>query len=459
MKQNICLLADSYKFSQYAQYPEGTTKVSSYIESRGGKFDSTVMFGLQYYLKKYLTTKVTLEDVNEAASLIADHGLPFNRAGWEYIVKELDGKLPLKIKAVLEGTVVPTKNVLVVVENTDPECFWLTSYVETLLLKIWYPITVATNSRESFAVIKKYLEQTGDTDSYIWKLHDFGYRGVSSEESAALGGAAHLVNGMGTDTFASIPFLKTYYNVNNMPGFSIPASEHSTITSWKRENEKDAYRNMITNEAFANSPLVACVSDSYNIYDAIRMWGELKEEIINSGKILVVRPDSGNPVTMSLECVQKLNEQFGYTVNSKGFKVLNNVRVIYGDGIDGPEVIEEICETLVQHGYSIDNIAFGQGGGLLQKLDRDTQKFAMKCSYILKGQEFVPVFKDPITDPGKTSKKGYLNLYKVGDQYFTSQNETDESSEFRSELVTVYENGELLVNQTLDKIKERAKLK
>lgn len=454
MKHNLCLMTDSYKFSQYLQYPKGTTKVCSYIESRGGLYDETIMFGLQYYIKKYLLTPVTQEDVEVAAKIAAAHGLPFNKEGWDYIVQELDGKLPIKIKALPEGTIVPVLNVLAIVENTDPKCYWLTSYLETLLLKVWYPITVASRSLETKKIIKKFLEETGDVAGLPFKLHDFGYRGVSSEESAALGGAAHLLNFLGTDTVASIPFLMEYYNATEMPGFSIPASEHSTMTSWTREGEKDAFRNML--EQFKDNPLVACVSDSYNIYKAIEMWGELKETIIANGQLLVVRPDSGDPVSMSLECVQGLEKHFGCTTNDKGYKVLNHVRVIYGDGIASPAVVGEICENLKQHGYSIDNMAFGQGGGLLQKVDRDTQKFAMKCSYILKGEEFVPVYKDPITDHGKVSKKGALDIIKVDGKFRTVESHTEEISLPNSELVTVYENGTLLVDYTLDEIRKRA---
>ncbi|HEY6162703.1 MAG TPA: nicotinamide phosphoribosyltransferase domain-containing protein, partial [Bacteroidia bacterium] len=201
---NIMLLTDSYKLSHYKQYPQGTSQIYSYFESRGGKFNEVVFFGLQYLLKSYLKgAVVTPEKVEEAEALYAKHfGSPslFYKKGWEYILKKHGGKLPVRIKAVAEGTPVSVSNVMMTVENTDPKCFWLTNFLETLLVQVWYPCSVATQSREIKKVLLKYLEQTGDTSLVDFKLHDFGFRGVSSVESASIGGAAHLMNFMGTDT-------------------------------------------------------------------------------------------------------------------------------------------------------------------------------------------------------------------------------------------------------------------
>jgi nicotinamide phosphoribosyltransferase len=225
-------MCDSYKSSHWLQYAPGTTRVFSYIESRGGRHDKTVMFGLQYYLKTYLCQKITPSMVEQADAFFAVHGLPFNRAGWNHVVSEHNGNLPLRIRALPEGSVVPTSNALVTVENTCPDCFWLTSWFETMLLRIWYPITVATESKYIKSIIKSYLDMTSDDpESEIqFKLHDFGSRGVSSGESAALGGAAHLVNFMGSDTVEGVLLANTCYR-EKMAGFSIPAAEHSTVTS------------------------------------------------------------------------------------------------------------------------------------------------------------------------------------------------------------------------------------
>lgn len=457
MKTSIILNSDSYKFSQYLQYPPGTEYIYSYIESRGGKYDGTVFFGLQAFIKEYLEGSVVTQDmIEEAEPIIIAHGLPFNREGWEHIVNVHKGRLPIEIKSVLEGTVVPTHNVLVTIVNTDPKCFWLTSYLETAILRaIWYPTTVATNSLEIKKVILDALERTGDPSSIDFKLHDFGSRGVSSLESAGIGGAAHLVNFMGTDTVEALLFAKRYYGAD-MAGFSVPASEHSTITSWGREHEVDAYRNMV-NQFGKTGGIVSVVSDSYDIYNACKLWGtELKQDILDSGATLVVRPDSGHPATVVRACLELLGQYFGFTYNSKGYLVLNNVRILQGDGIT-IDSIKEILTYAEELGFSADNIIFGQGGALLQIVNRDDQRFAFKCSAAYINGEWIDVFKDPITDTGKRSKKGKLKLINTVKEGFSTVGQYDAIA-CRDELQTTFFNGYLTFEQTFDDIRERAKL-
>lgn len=451
-KLNPILDVDSYKASQFLQYPPGTTKIFSYIESRGGKYNQTVFFGLQYILKQFETV-ITMEMVDQAKAYFEAHGEPFNYEGWSYIAKDLKGKLPVRIKAVPEGSVVPNHNILASIENTDPKCFWLTSYLETALLRVWYPITVATQSWHIKQIIKGFLDQTADdTAAEInFKLHDFGARGVSSSESAALGGAAHLVNFMGSDTVAGVLLANEIYK-SPMAAFSIPASEHSTITSWGKDREVDAYRNMLSKFAKPGA-LVACVSDSYDLFNAVEnLWGKtLKKEVVDSGAILVVRPDSGDPVEICSKTVQLLDKQFGSTYNTKGFKVLNNVRIIQGDGVN-EESIRAILNSFLQMGFSASNIAFGMGGALLQQVNRDTQKFAMKCSSaIIEGAQ-VDVFKDPVTDPGKRSKKGILDLVFRGNKYETIQGDGN----WGSVLKTVFLDGKIVKEYTLEEVRKLA---
>lgn len=294
---NIMLLTDNYKVTHWRQYPKGAEIVYSYLESRGGQFDKTVMFGLQYIIKKYLTGKViTKKRIDEAEKFFTAHlgdKYLFNREGWEYILKTYNGYLPIRIMAVPEGTLVGTHNVLVTVENTDPKCYWLTNYIETLLVEVWYPITVATLSYHIKKIIMKYLEETGDPNLIDFKLHDFGFRGVSSVESAGIGGCAHLVNFKGTDTIAALIVAQKYYDCL-MAGFSIPVSEHSTMTSWGRENEDKAMENMLDQYP---KGLIACVSDSFNIFLACRdIWGtKLKAKIMARDGTLVVRQDPNGP--------------------------------------------------------------------------------------------------------------------------------------------------------------------
>jgi nicotinamide phosphoribosyltransferase len=420
LAKNLILNTDSYKVSMFKQYPAGTTGVYSYIESRGGRYDRTVMFGLQAFIKEYLLEPINQADIDIADEILTAHGEPFNRAGWQYILDKHNGYLPVVIRAVPEGTVVPVSNVLATIENTDPECFWLTTWLETALLRaVWYPVTVATQSHKIKQVILDALEKTGDPTAIDFKLHDFGARGVSSLESAGIGGAAHLVNFMGTDTITGVLYAREYYNAG-ISGFSIPAAEHSTITSWGRDNEVKAYENMLKQFAKPGS-IVAIVSDSYDIYNAVdKLWGEeLRQQVIDSGATVVIRPDSGDPDVVCRQLVQKLDAKFGSTVNSKGFKVLNNVRLIQGDGVN-ENTIRMILGSFQAYGYSADNIAFGMGGALLQQLDRDTQRFAMKCSSAKINGEWVDVQKDPVTDSGKKSKAGRVQLWTNSGGEFAS---------------------------------------
>ncbi|MGO1001482.1 nicotinate phosphoribosyltransferase [Lysobacter sp. CA196] len=464
---NLLLNTDSYKASHWLQYPPGTDATFFYVESRGGVHDRTVFFGLQAILKEYLAKPVTHADVDEARDLFAAHGEPFNEAGWRYIVDTHGGLLPIRIRAVPEGTVVPTHQALVTIESTDPQAYWVPSYLETLLLRLWYPVTVATISWHAKQTIRQFLERTSDDPEgqLPFKLHDFGARGVSSTESAAFGGAAHLVNFLGTDTVSGLLLARRYYH-EPMAGYSIPAAEHSTITSWGREHEVDAYRNMLTQFGKPGA-IVAVVSDSYDIFHAIREhWGKtLRNEVIASGATLVVRPDSGDPVDVVQQCVSMLDEAFGHTVNGKGYKVLNHVRVIQGDGIN-PTSIRAILERITSYGYATDNLAFGMGGALLQRLDRDTQKFALKCSAARIHGEWIDVYKDPVTDKGKSSKRGRMTLVRHREYgHFktvpvppeaASLEEAVKPMGFDDAMVTVWEDGRIVNDWTFAQVRALA---
>ncbi len=293
-------------------------------------------------------------------------------------------------------------------------------------------------------------------------LHDFGYRGVSSEESAGIGGAAHLTNFLGTDTLAAIRFCKKYYN-EEMAGFSIPASEHSTMTSWGEgaQCERAAFENMI--EQFGDqSVLYACVSDSWDFKKAIQTWISLKDKVKAKKANLVIRPDSGDAVENIIYALEELSKGYGFTTNSKGYKVLDKVALIQGDGVNISS-IKEILQAMKNKDFSAENIAFGMGGALLQgnyesSVNRDSFKFAIKCSAIRRGDKFCDVFKDPITDHGKKSKKGRLDLIKnLQGEYETIQLDDGYALgeyHLQSELETYYENGNIIFEQSLSDIRE-----
>lgn len=453
---NLLLNTDSYKTSHFRQYPPQSEIVSSYIESRGGRFPFVTFFGLQAFIQDYLMKPITSAMIDEAEELITAHGLPFHRGGWEIIRDEYQGFLPLSIQAVPEGLVVPTSQVLLQVQNTDPRLYWLTSYVETALLRaVWYPTTVATQSYALRQVLAEAMDQTvGHQQGLEFKLHDFGARGVSSEESSALGGLAHLLSFQGTDNISALLAARRFY-AEPMAGFSIPAAEHSTMTSWGRDQEAAAYRNMV--EAFGGpGRIFAVVSDSYDLWQAIgRIWGgELKDLVINQGGTLVIRPDSGDPVAVVTRVIEELMQIFGSTTNAKGYRVLPPyIRVIQGDGVSY-NIIRTIVETLKARSISVENLAFGMGGELLQKVDRDTQKFAMKASAIRVNGVWRDVAKDPVTDPGKASKKGRLALIRGSNGELQTIRE-DALQGQPNVLEPVYLNGRLLRNESLAVIRQR----
>ncbi|KAM3725193.1 Nicotinamide phosphoribosyltransferase [Dirofilaria immitis] len=460
--ENVLYVADSYKVTHHNQYPEGTTHVYSYFESRGGKFPEVCFFGLQYIIKRWLVGPVVTKTmVEEAKQFYKSHfgGLDiFNEEGWNHIVEVHKGYLPLKIKAVPEGTVVPVKNVLFTVENTDPRVPWLTNWFETLLVQVWYPITVCTNSRAQKLIIARYLHETADSiDGIHFKLHDFGYRGASSVESASIGGAAHLVNFYGTDTIAGLQLCKKYYAAE-MAGFSIPAAEHSTITTWKKSGESAAYLNML--EQFPDGS-VSVVSDSYDVFHAVsNIWGdELRQYVVDRANkgCVVIRPDSGDPSEVVVKVLNLLAEKFPTVTNSKGYRLLPSyLRVIQGDGVCY-ESLGNILDAVTRNKWSADNIVFGTGGALLQKLDRDTQKCAFKCSHVVINGESRDVWKSPTTDTGKQSKQGRLTLERREDGSLVTI-EKGKGDVSKDILVTVFENGKLLVDYSLEEIRNRAEL-
>jgi nicotinamide phosphoribosyltransferase len=262
---------------------------------------------------------------------------------------------------------------------------------------------------------------------------------------------------MGTDTITGVLYAREYYNAG-VAGFSIPAAEHSTITSWGRDGEADAYRNMLKQFAKPGS-IVAIVSDSYDVFNACeKLWGEeLRQQIIDSGATVVIRPDSGDPLEINQRLIKILDSKFGHTVNAKGYKVLNNVRLIQGDGVN-ENTVRTILGNFLINGWSADNIAFGMGGALLQIVDRDTQKFAMKASAAQIFDTWRDVQKDPITDSGKKSKKGRVQLWKSGDKYVSSVDKPTEwydtaVGEWTPVLQTVFENGQLYNEITFDQVR------
>lgn len=454
--QNPLLLTDSYKVAHHKQYPPGMTKMKAYFESRGGLFKETVFMGLQHILKSWFTTPVTMEMVEQADKHYLKHfgDKLFNREGWEYIVRKHNGKLPLVIKAVPEGTLVPVSNVLFTVENTDDETPWLATFFEALLVQVWYPLTVCTNSYNMKKMLLKSMNKTCDAITDLeYKLHDFGLRGVASVENAGIGGCAHLANFKGTDNNAAIAYATAFYGSAEMPGNSLPATEHSVMTSWGQEREVEATRYILN--AYSDCR-VSIVIDSYDldVFLVDVVGKELKEEIMKRKFPLVLRPDSGEPKDMVIHVLNELGKIFPPTINSKGFKVLPDyIRIVQGDGVSR-ESLQTILDAMEEHKWSVDNTIFGSGGALLQRFDRDVQRCAFKCCMAVINGEERDVFKNPKTDSTKKSKAGDLTLIKTKDGEIKTvrRQEVGDDEEL---LVEVYRDGKLLVEYSLDDIRTK----
>jgi nicotinamide phosphoribosyltransferase len=453
--KNLILNTDSYKLSHFLGYPEDATHIYSYAESRGGRYKKVLFLGLQAFIKQYLCNPVTMADIDEAELFASKHGEPFNRAGWERIVKVHKGFLPISIKAVPEGTLVPVSNILASVENTDPEMPWLTSYIETALMRIWYPITVATRIYNMKQKLKEYYDRTSESGDMAFAILDFSSRGVSSYETSQIGGLGHLVHFSGSDNIPAIIFARDFYDAP-MAAYSVPATEHSIMTALSDAEDEDIAFEYLIDKMMQENGILSVVSDTYDVFAAAKKWQRLVNKIRAKNGTLVFRPDSGKMEDVLPRVYQTLMEVFGYEINSKGFKVLKNVKILQGDGITEStcHIPFEIAENM---GISADSIMTGSGGGLMSHdIDRDTCKFAFKASNATINGEDIGICKSPVTDPGKNSKRGRLALVKDNGDFKTIRM-YDNKNFMGDYLREVYRDGKLLVNETLDTIKARIK--
>lgn len=399
---------DAYKFSHHAFYPKNLTRMYSYFTSRSN-VDIT-FFGLSPLLTR-LSQPITQADIYEAEAFCNSGIGPnmFNRKGWEHILNQHGGHLPVSIYAVEETSVVETsvheQVPMIVVFNTDPKVSWVTNYMESLLSHVWYPCTVATRSKEILDIIKKNLQLSGSPDTAKYRLVDFGLRGVSSLETAQVGGAAHLLYFNATDNMPAVKFLKDEYGLD-VSNFTVPATEHSVMTIQGEQGEMEVMQRVLD---ACPTGIVSVVIDSYNPIRFIEQVAEkFKERINREGFQLVFRPDSGIPEESVLSVTKLLARLFGSETNEKGYEKLNpHVAVLQGDGIS-KDTIQPIYDALHENKFSADNVLFGSGGGLLQKVNRDTYKFAFKACAAIYDEQFdkpFPVFKNA---NGKQSYSGLL---------------------------------------------------
>ena len=458
---NLILDTDSYKLPMFLAYPEDVEQVSSYAESRGGAYRETLQFGMQSYVRHLRENPVTLGHVEEAEALAAGHGVPFNKAGWTEIARTRAGHLPITIRSADEGMVIPTKNALASVQ-CEPGFVWLNTHVETSLLRhVWTSTTIATRIFNMKRGLVPYFEKTSDSGRVSpFAILDFSSRGVAGYDHNELGGAAYLAMFQGTDSLPAVRFTNHYYD-SPMSGFSVPATEHSIMCAWMSDGV-DTIRALLKRMGRPGGVL-SIVGDTWDIYAFAKACAQLAPEFKAAGVTLVVRPDSGAITQVIRAVIDILLAGFGWTVNDKGFRVIDGAKVLWGDGIDEQTYLEPF-DVAVARDVSVDSVMVGSGGGLMIRgIDRDLLRFAFKASAIRRRAAPAGVWegiaKDPITDPGKSSKRGRQALIRVPGGLLTvaiSGAGADQlPKEEKNLLRPRYRLGELLNSTTLDEVRER----
>ena len=487
MKLSPILLKDGYKVGHKFQYPEGTTLVYSNLtprKARNADLNEIVFFGMQYFIKEYLIRQFNerffsqpKEEVITAYMRRIDNYLGKDSIAYDHIAALHDlGYLPLEIKALPEGSLVPMKVPVFTIKNTKPEFFWLTNMLETLLSAIiWKPCTSATTAYQYLRTFTRYANDTVGADhSFIpWQGHDFSFRGMSGVDDAMMSGAGHLVTFTGTDTIPAIDFLEEYYNADcttELIGGSVSATEHSVMCMGGEEGEMQTFERLICK--VYPSGIISIVSDTWDFWQVITEYlPALKDKIMARDGKVVIRPDSGDPVKIiigdksavpgtpeykgAIECMW---ETFGGTITEKGYKLLDgHVGLIYGDGIT-TERQNAILEGLKQKGFASYNVVLGLGSFTYEYVTRDTFGFAMKATYGEVNGIGRDIFKDPKTDDGtKKSARGLMQVYKTADGKLAMKDQCTWEEEASGELKTVFKDGKLIVDQTLAEIRNRIK--
>jgi len=477
------LLCDFYKCSHRQQYPVGTEVVYSTWTPRTSRIrhiQSVVAFGFQGFIKEYLMDYFNenffsrpLMEVLAEYSRVITHTLGVTNPDTSHITDLWElGFLPILIKAVPEGTIVPVRVPMLTIENTDPRFFWLTNYLETLMsCELWLPSTSATTAWNYRKLLNAYAKLTGGDLGFVpFQGHDFSMRGMTSLESAAKSDAGHLLSFFGTDTIPGICYLERYYGADvtrEMVGTSIPATEHSVMCAGGAENEYETYRRLIT-EVYP-SGFLSIVSDTWDLWNTLSVIiPSLKPEILARDGKIVIRPDSGDPVKIicgdddatdpraKKGVIELLWDIFGGTVNEKGFKVLDShIGCIYGDAITYDRC-GEISVRLMNKGFASTNMVYGIGSFTYQYTTRDTFGFALKSTAVTINGEEIAIYKNPVTDNGvKKSQKGRVAVLKIGAELKVFDGFTSTDYIAADLLQPVFQDGKLLREEKLSEIRER----
>ena len=491
MNKETILLTDGYKLDHRRQYPEGTEYVYSNWTPRSNNYfpeatEGSVIFGIQYFIKEYLVKKfpqeffnVPKQDAVKAFKRRVDTFLGENNVGTQHIEELHDlGYLPIKIKALPEGTLCPIRVPALTFINTHPKFFWLTNYFETLIsTTLWLPMTSATSARVYKKELKRHAKATG-FEPNDFSIHDFSMRGMAGLEAAIMSGMAHLTSFTGSETIPALSALEEYYNCDaekELIAGTIPATEHSVMCAGGDVTELETFRRLIT-EVYPNG-FVSIVSDTWDFWKVMSEYTvALKEEILNRDGRVVFRPDSGDPVDIicgtELDCYndysvgrkwtpeckgayELLWDIFGGTINDKGFKVLNpKVGIIYGDSIT-LERQKEIYKRLEEKGFCASNLVLGVGSYTYQYKSRDSLGFAMKATWCQINGESIDIYKDPKTDNGvKKSLRGRIGVYYDDYMQLTAYDQVDKATEEGGELITIFEDGKLVKEYSLAEIRD-----
>jgi nicotinamide phosphoribosyltransferase len=479
-KFNPLLLTDFYKVHHKEMYPTGTNKIYSNMTPRKSRLkgiDYVVAVGFQFFVVEYLIRQFNEQFFQRPLDEVIDEyqrHIPLTNVDHIKALHKL-GYLPVKIKALPEGSIVPIGVPVLTITNTVDEFFWVTNYLETLMSnELWQIMTSATIAHDFKRIITKYANETGDPSMIQWQGHDFSFRGLSSVESGILSGMGHLFSFTGTDTIPAIYALEEYYGAKGLIGASVPATEHSIEMMHYdyTTNSEQAYLSHLIKQY--PSGILSMVSDGKDLWKVItQLLPANKKEIMGRDGKLVIRPDSGNPVdilcglpandwTRSISqipvqkgVVELLWDTFGGTVNEKGYKVLDpHIGAIYGDSITR-ETAVEIFERLKTKGFASTNVVLGIGSFTYQYVTRDSLGFAIKATYGEVNGQPREIFKDPITDNGtKKSAKGLLSVIETKKGLELVQQVTPEQEEM-GELETIFLNGKSLRTETLEGIRKR----
>lgn len=470
---------DFYKADHRRQYPEGTQLVFSNFTPRKnmhGGDSPVVFFGLQYFIKDYLIRqwdegffKMPKDVVVSRYKHTMDSSLGPGTITFEHIAALHDlGYLPLAIYALPEGSLVPIKCPALVMFNTEPDFFWLTNYLETILSCIlWGPCNSATTAYAYRRLLDEYADKTVGNRSFVqWQGHDFSFRGMFGLEAACLSGAGHLLSFTGTDTVPAIDFLEKHYNAGGLIGGSVPATEHSVMSMGTQDGEIETFKRLIT-QTYPKG-IVSIVSDTWDFWKVITEYlPRLKNIIISREGKLVIRPDSGDPIKIicgdpdaipgspeykgAIECMW---ETFGGTFTDKGFRLLDShIGLIYGDSITY-ERCKEILKRLEAKGFCSFNVVFGIGSYTYQYTTRDIHGFAVKATAGMVNGEQREIFKKPKTDDGtKNSAKGLIAVYVDEDKKYYPKDQATWDEVLDCALKPVFIDGRTPFTNNLEKIR------